>query len=139
MSHRAHILVVEDDFAIRETVTEVLEGEGFRVTCASNGAEALLRLQETDVPPGLILLDLMMPVMDGWEFRLAQRRDPRLCDIPVIVLSAGAGMEARLASLSPDAFLPKPFELDHLLHTVARVALRHGGIGSAPAAMHQSA
>lgn len=139
MSQRAHILVVEDDFAIRETVTEVLESEGFKVTCASNGAEALNRLDETDALPGLILLDLMMPVMDGWEFRLAQRRNPRIAEIPVIVLSAGAGMEGRLASLAPDAFLPKPFELEHLLHTVARVALRHGGIGQAPSAMYQSA
>jgi CheY-like chemotaxis protein len=139
MSQRAHIFVVEDDFAIRETVSEVLESEGFRVTCASNGAEALVRLDETDALPGLILLDLMMPVMDGWEFRLAQRRNPRISDIPVIVLSAGAGMEARLSILAPDAFLPKPFELDHLLHTVARVCLRHGGIGSAPAAIHQGA
>jgi CheY-like chemotaxis protein len=136
MSQRPHILVVEDDFAIRETVTEVLESEGFRVTCASNGAEALVRLDDTDDLPRLILLDLMMPVMDGWEFRLAQRRNSRIADIPVIVLSAGAGMEARLSGLAPDAFLPKPFELEHLLHTVARVVLRQGGIGTAPAAMH---
>jgi CheY-like chemotaxis protein len=139
MNRLAHILVVEDDFAIRETVTEVLESEGFRVSSASNGAEALARLDETDALPGLILLDLMMPVMDGWEFRLAQQRNPRIADIPVIVLSAGAGMEARLSGLDPDAYLPKPFELEHLLHTVARVRLRHGGFGSAPSAMHQSA
>jgi CheY-like chemotaxis protein len=139
MSRLPHILVVEDEFAIRETVTEVLEGEGFRVTCASNGAEALIKLDEAAEPPALILLDLMMPVMDGWEFRLAQRRNPRFSEIPVIVLSAGAGMESRLAALSPDAFLPKPFELDHLLHTVARVCRRHGGMVSAPSAMHQSA
>jgi CheY-like chemotaxis protein len=122
-----HILVVEDDFAIRETVSEVLSGEGFRVTCAANGAEAMLRLDEASVqgnPPGLILLDLMMPVMDGWEFRLAQRRDPRLAGIPVIVLSAGAGMESKLAHLAPAAFLPKPFELEHLLHTVERLFIR---------------
>jgi len=56
-----------------------------------------------------------------------------------LVLSAGAGMESRLAALAPDAFLPKPFELDHLLHTVARVCRRHGGTLSAPSAMHQSA
>ena len=119
-----HILVVEDDFAIRETIFEVLDCEGFRVTCAANGAEALLRLDEAFEAgdcPGLILLDLMMPVMDGWEFRQAQRRDPRLAAIPVIVLSAGAGMESRVAALAPAAFIPKPFELDHLLHTVQRL------------------
>jgi len=127
MPANPHILVVEDDLAIRETITEVLLGEGFRVTGAANGAEALLRLDEASVhgdAPGLILLDLMMPVMDGWEFRLAQRRDPRLSAIPVIVLSAGAGMEARLGILAPSAFLPKPFELDLLLATVDRLFVR---------------
>jgi len=138
MAQFAHILVVEDDFAIRETVTEVLEGEGFRVTCASNGAEALIRLDEPEVKLDLILLDLMMPVMDGWEFRMAQRRHPRFAEIPVIVLSAGAGMESRLLSLAPDAFLPKPFELDSLLLTVSRVCRHHGGLGSGPSASHQS-
>jgi CheY-like chemotaxis protein len=127
MPEARHIMVVEDDFAIRETVAEVLSAEGFRVTCATNGAEAMLRLDEAadrGDAPSLILLDLMMPVMDGWEFRLAQRRDPRLAGIPVIVLSAGAGMESKLSHLAPAAFLPKPFELDHLLHTVERLLAR---------------
>ena len=124
MSDPAHILLVEDDFAIRETVAEVLVGEGFQVTCAANGAEALRRLDEAADQPALILLDLMMPVMDGWEFRHAQRRDPRIAGIPVIVLSAGAGLEARVSGLAPAAFLPKPFELDHLLHAVGRLCGR---------------
>jgi CheY-like chemotaxis protein len=124
MAKTRHILLVEDDFAIRETVAEVLTGEGFEVTCAANGADALIRLDESQYRPDVILLDLMMPVMDGWEFRLAQRRDPRIASIPVIVLSAGAGMEAKLANLAPSAFLPKPFELDHLLSTVERVTRR---------------
>jgi CheY-like chemotaxis protein len=118
-----HILLVEDDFAIRETVAEVLESDGFQVTCAHNGAEALRLLQEEGQRPGLILLDLMMPVMDGWEFRLAQRRNPEIASIPVIVLSAGAGQEGRLPSLAAAAFLPKPFELDQLLNTVGRLCL----------------
>jgi len=124
MAEVRHILLVEDDFAIRETIAEVLIAEGFEVTCAANGADALIRLDETPYRPDVILLDLMMPVMDGWEFRLAQRRDPRIAAIPVIVLSAGAGMESRLANLAASAFLPKPFELDHLLSTVERVARR---------------
>ncbi|HET9552004.1 MAG TPA: response regulator [Anaeromyxobacteraceae bacterium] len=124
MVEQAHILLVEDDFAIRETVAEVLAGEGFQVTCAANGAEALARL-EAMKQPGLILLDLMMPVMDGWQFRTAQRRDPRFASIPVVVLSAGAGMESELGGLAPDAFLPKPFELDRLLRTVGRLCVRH--------------
>jgi CheY-like chemotaxis protein len=115
-----HILLVEDDFAIRETVADVLEGEGFLVTCASNGQEALHRLGEAVSNPGVILLDLMMPVMDGWEFRTAQRSDPRYASIPVVVLSAGAGSEGSLGRLAPDAYLPKPFELERLLAVVDR-------------------
>jgi CheY-like chemotaxis protein len=125
MVEQAHILLVEDDFAIRETVAEVLAGEGFQVTCAANGAEALERLGEAAEQPGLILLDLMMPVMDGWQFRTAQRLDPRWASIPVVVLSAGAGMEGEIGGLAPDAFLPKPFELDRLLKTIGRLFVRH--------------
>jgi CheY-like chemotaxis protein len=117
-------MVVEDDFAIRETMTEVLEGEGFTVTCACNGAEALDRLDAGN-PPGLILLDLMMPVMDGWAFRVAQRLDPRFAAIPVIVLSAGFGRDDRLDVLGAAAFLPKPFELGSLLDAVERVVQTH--------------
>jgi CheY-like chemotaxis protein len=120
---RGHILLIEDDFAIRETVCEVFESEGFQVTCACNGAEGLRRLAELERAerPQVILLDLMMPVMDGWEFRLAQKRDPRIAAIPVVVLSAGAGLESRLRSLAPATFLAKPFELEHLIDTVGRL------------------
>jgi CheY-like chemotaxis protein len=118
-----HILLVEDDVAIRETVADVLECEGFAVTCAANGEEALRRLGDGSSRPGVILLDLMMPVMDGWAFRSAQRSDPRISGIPVVVLSAGA--EGSLASLAPDAYLPKPFELDRLLDVVGRYCTRH--------------
>lgn len=120
MGDGGHILVIEDDFAIRETVVDVLEGEGFEVDCAANGEEALRHLAEGHAPPGVILLDLTMPVMDGWAFRTAQRRDPRIADIPVVVLSAEARVEATLAGLEPAAFLPKPFELDRLLDLVGR-------------------
>lgn len=125
MSDVGHILIVEDDFAIRETVADVLQGEGFEVTCAANGAEALQRLEDGGPQPGLILLDLMMPVMDGWAFRSAQRQDPRISDIPVVVTSAGAGAEQAANRLEPAAFLPKPFELDQLLDLVGRHCGRH--------------
>lgn len=125
MSAPIHILLVEDDFAIRETVADVLSCEGFQVTCAANGAEALRRLDEATAQPGLILLDLMMPVMDGQAFRSAQRSDPRIAAIPVIVLSASAGVEATVDRMAPAAFLPKPFELDRLLHAVDRYCVRH--------------
>jgi CheY-like chemotaxis protein len=112
----AAILVVDDDEFIREALCEALEVEGYRVTVAGNGAEALAKLG-ADLP-NVILLDLMMPVMNGWQFRERQLADPRLSPIPVIVLSAhGHGAQAA-AVLSSAAFLAKPFSLDHLLEAV---------------------
>jgi CheY-like chemotaxis protein len=125
MSEPGHILLIEDDTAIRESVADVLAGEGFDVTCAANGQEGLRRLGEGSAHPGVILLDLMMPVMDGWAFRAAQRSDPRYADIPVVVLSADAASEGSLGRLDPAAFLPKPFELDQLLDLVGRYCPRH--------------
>lgn len=124
MNDAGHILLVEDDYAIRETVADVLQGEGFAVTCAANGEEALRRLADEGLQPCVILLDLMMPVMDGWTFRDEQQRDPRISAIPVVVLSAGAGAEGTLDRLDPAAFLPKPFELDRLLDVVGRYSPR---------------
>lgn len=115
------ILIVEDDAAIRETLAEVLAGEGFAVSCASNGAEALDRLA-LETAPNVILLDLMMPVMDGWAFRDVQRLDPRLSGIPVLVLSASHGDDrAAIDALGAAAFLAKPYDLDDLIDTVHRL------------------
>lgn len=115
------ILVVEDDPGIRESLGEVLEDLGFEVACASNGAEALARLA-VERPPDLIVLDLMMPVMDGWTFRACQRSDPRLAAVPVIVVSASdARASSRAAVLAGDAFLAKPFELDRFVEEVHRL------------------
>ncbi len=116
----ANILIVEDDFAIRETIAELLEGEGYAVTRASNGAEALERLRRTG-KTNVILLDLMMPVMDGWEFRLRQRSDPGLASIPVVVLSADNALEQKVSNLGVEAWLPKPFEVERLLETIGRL------------------
>jgi CheY-like chemotaxis protein len=113
-------MVVEDDFAIRETLRELLEDEGYRVLWASNGQEALALLEHRS--PRLILLDLMMPVMDGREFRLAQRSDPALARIPVVVISADHALEQKVAGLAVDGWLAKPFELDALLATLQRYA-----------------
>ena len=125
MTGPGHILLVEDDFAIRETVADVLTGEGFEVACARDGADALRQLGDGSPPPGLILLDLMMPVMDGWSFRSAQREDPRLAAIPVVLVSTGAGAEGTLEALAPDGLLPKPFDLDQLIEVVGRYCPRH--------------
>src|SRR5690349_9209397 len=108
------VMVIEDDFAIRETLRELLEDEGYRVVGAANGMEALHRLKGGRAPQ-LILLDLMMPIMDGWEFRTAQQSDPALADIPVVVISADHGLDKKVGSLAADGYLAKPFELDALL------------------------
>ncbi|MFL5262818.1 MAG: response regulator [Anaeromyxobacteraceae bacterium] len=117
---KGEVLVVEDDFAIRETLRELLEDEGYEVSWASNGREALELLAHR--APRVILLDLMMPVMDGWEFRVAQQRDPALARIPVVVISADHGLDQKVAALAVDGWLAKPFELDALLTTVRRYA-----------------
>ncbi len=120
MSPDRSILVVEDDFAIRETIAELLESEGYGVRRAANGAEALDRLHGEGLP-SVILLDLMMPVMDGWEFRSRQRSDPALSGIPVVVLSADNALEQKVSNLGVQAWLSKPFEIDRLLDTIHRL------------------
>lgn len=113
-------MVVEDDFSVRETLQELLEEEGFRVTPASNGREALDRLRGVEGGPRLILLDLRMPVMDGWQFRAAMRADPLLSGIPVVVMSADTALDLKCQDLSVAGVLAKPVELDRLLETVHR-------------------
>jgi DNA-binding response OmpR family regulator len=110
------VLVIEDDADIRGMITEALECGGYEVVQARDGAEGLRVAREQ--LPDLIVLDLMMPVMDGVTFRVIQRQDRTLARIPVIVVSA----------LRPDsqpgldalAFLQKPFDLEELYRIVAR-------------------
>ncbi|NTW00687.1 MAG: response regulator [Oscillochloris sp.] len=114
------ILIVEDDFAIREVLSEVLNDEGYHVVITGDGDEALRYLQGASTLPGVILLDLMMPVMTGWEFRLEQQHDPRLAPIPVVALSARTSVDHATHVVTMDAFLHKPIDLNQLLALVAR-------------------
>ena len=111
------VLVVEDDAGIRESVCEILEGEGFPTVCASNGKEALATLRTMTPLPRLILLDLMMPIMNGWEFYELISRDKSMSSIPVVVMSA---QETDVYSGSL-RLLRKPLALDQLLSTVNEI------------------
>jgi CheY-like chemotaxis protein len=115
---RASILVIDDDEDNREVLGEVLGEAGYSVVCARDGAEALelLRL----VRPDVILLDLHMPIMDGLEFRAAQRGDPSLALIPTVVMTAADRLKERVAELAPAETLRKPVKLAQLLSTVQR-------------------
>jgi len=119
MTTKHDVLVVEDDADIRDAMVGILESEGYQVSAASHGAEALAQLQAGN-RPCLILLDLMMPIMDGWEFRRRQQDDPALADVPVIVLTALDQAQARAADLDGVDFLKKPLDFDRLLDLVRR-------------------
>jgi CheY-like chemotaxis protein len=109
------IFIVEDDRDTREMLGQFLELEGYHVETAVNGQQALERLSG-GLKACVILLDLMMPVMDGWQFRRAQVRDASLASIPVIVVSA-AGRE-RIERIEANAYLSKPVDLEELLKQV---------------------
>lgn len=113
------VLVVEDDPDIRATLCEALEDNGYTAVGAGNGVEALAYLRGAAERPCLILLDLMMPVMDGQTFRAEQRADAALAAIPTIVISAYRDLERYAAELATE-YLPKPVRLDTLLETARR-------------------
>ncbi len=116
----ARVLVVDDDADIREGLRDILEDEGHDVAEARNGQDALARLRALVPAPDLILLDLMMPVMDGLEFRRQQLLDPALAGIPVVVLSADGHVDVGSTLLAATQRLRKPIPLDQLLALVER-------------------
>jgi CheY-like chemotaxis protein len=119
------ILVVDDDDDIRLALELVLSSVGYSVWTAPHGAEAL-SLLKADGRARLIMLDLMMPVMNGWEFRAAQLRDPSLAGIPVLIMTGFGGAAEKCASLGAAAALNKPIDFDALLATIATI-LGSGG------------
>jgi CheY-like chemotaxis protein len=115
---RKTVVIIEDDIGIRDSIAEVLEEEGFRVLAADHGRDALDRLtQQTDVPC-VILLDLMMPIMDGWAFREEQKRHPVLGPVPVIVMTADSHAKDKAEALGAQGHMGKPLDLDQLLRAV---------------------
>ncbi len=116
------LLLVEDDSSIRFALSDMLTDEGFDVTTVVNGRDALNELRQA-APPDVILLDLMMPVMDGWEFRVEQRADPLLASIPLLAMSADLSAKAR--AIAADGYIRKPIDFPDLLRQL------HGAVGRA--------
>ena len=112
------VVVVEDDELIRESLIEVLGDHGYEAIGAADGREALDTLARLDALPCLIVLDLMMPGMDGREFRRIQREDPRLKTIPVIVISAFRDLDEIAKELEPVVAFKKPLKLADFLQVV---------------------
>lgn len=111
------ILLVEDDKDLREAVCDTLADGGYEVVTATDGSDGLRLVRE--IRPDVIVLDLMMPNLDGWQFRLAQRRDPMIAMIPVIAMSASSSATA--AAIDADAFLRKPLDAEVLRHAIEEV------------------
>jgi len=120
------VLVVDDDSAVRTALKELFETEGYDVAVAANGRAALNHLK-VGMRPCVVLLDLMMPVMDGWDFRTEQLKDPALKEIPVFILTAAGFSDATIrAQFGNVPFVPKPPPHEELLAMVRRICSTRG-------------
>jgi|SRR6185312_3411440 two-component system chemotaxis response regulator CheY len=117
---RKTVLLVEDDDDERDALAALLEQEDYRVLQAPNGAEALKLLEAQPDQCQIILLDLMMPIMNGWDFRRLQKRKAELANIPVVLMSAGAQIAFAVEDLDAAGYVTKPVELSDLLEKVER-------------------
>lgn len=122
---RPSVLVVEDDDLIRESVVEYLQDHGFDTMMAADGREALEMLRAVGRKPCVVLLDLMMPIMDGRQFREEQLRDPEISQIPVVVVSASRDVGSLVEGLGIERVFKKPMKLAELLVVVEEHGRRH--------------
>jgi CheY-like chemotaxis protein len=113
------ILIIEDDEELAPILSEALSEEGYRVEVARNGEEGLAAAQREC--PDLILLDLMMPVMDGWQFREEQQKIPALAAVPVVLITADGRSSEKAKELGTAGHLHKPIALARLLAEVGRI------------------
>ncbi len=120
---RPLVLVVDDEEAIREALCDLLEDAGFATISARHGLDALRALATLPTAPAFILLDLMMPIMDGWAFCRSRWRSPTLREIPVVLISAVDMAESNRPT-GIDAFLPKPLDVERFTQLAARMAGR---------------
>jgi DNA-binding response OmpR family regulator len=114
-----HILVVDDEAIIRDTLGELLEIDGYVVETAHDGLDALQHVRKRR--PDVLVLDLMLPVLDGWDVLRSCRADPMLSDLPVIVMSARPDVSQSVAGLGVRACLTKPFDFDELLDALRQM------------------
>ena len=112
-----HVLVVDDQEVIRDTLQVALDDEGFSVECAANGREALAVIERWK--PCVILLDLMMPVMDGWAFCEEQKRTGDRT--PIVLLSAAGGLDEHQRALGAAAVIAKPFDIDRVISMIEQL------------------
>jgi CheY-like chemotaxis protein len=124
--HCTRVLVIDDEPTIRGLIAEALHEAGFVVETAANGIEALTLMQAW--MPEVIVLDLMMPRLDGQGFAELMRLNPRFANVPVLLVTAAYGAEAAAQQVSARAWLTKPFELDDLVREVAHLARRRESV-----------
>jgi chemosensory pili system protein ChpA (sensor histidine kinase/response regulator) len=125
-SEQATVLIVEDDDVAREAMKALLENDGYRVATAGDGQEAFERLR-SGLNPQVIVLDIEMPRMDGFQLRRVLRQEPRLALIPVVVYSGDADLSAVADGCDADAYLHKPFDIDRLRVLLARLCAPRDG------------
>jgi CheY-like chemotaxis protein len=118
--HRCSVLVVDDDPDVREMLRVALKSEGYEVATAANGVDALHHLRSTP-ETCVVLLDLLMPLMDGGAFRAALARDRSLSWIPVVVMSGGFEVARQARELGARSFVPKPVDLDRLRRVLGSI------------------
>lgn len=112
------ILVVDDEVSVRAMLIALLEDMQYDVRGAANGRDALARLRNEPGRFRLILLDLMMPFMSGWDVLLSMQSDPALADIPIVMMTAGADVRRQALDLGAVGYVSKPVDLDQLLGIV---------------------
>ena len=125
MSTHGKVLYVDDDEDLCDVVCETLEDAGYGVSIARNGAIAMSALKAASDLPCLILLDLMMPVMDGEHFLQEMRKDPRLSAVPVVLLTADGHATTKAVTLGVHGGLGKPVQLGDLLSTLSKYCQHH--------------
>jgi CheY-like chemotaxis protein len=125
-----YILVVDDEAPVRAVVTALLEDTDYDVVGVANGRDALACLRQNPSRFQLVLLDLMMPYMSGWEVLRTMRAQPTLAAIPVVIMTAGANVRQQAVELGVADYLPKPLDFDQLLDIASRYASNERQVGS---------